>query len=164
MGLLGGEPGGSGQRGRRQPGALAAPRTSELARRVRRREAGARSNASAGWDRDGVSKSRRRVVGWLVMVSRCLLHCPLRSTGQWRRQRRPWWCERLTGGAPVAPPRRIRRGARQERVHWKSSSRLWNLFFRASSAGRYEGSGGFGEAVPSASGAVKTGVSVEPCR
>jgi len=47
----------------------------------------------------------------LLIASRCLLHCPLRSTGQWRRQRRPWWCQRLTGGAPVGPPRRIRRGA-----------------------------------------------------
>jgi len=32
----------------------------------------------------------------------------------WRGLRRLWWCERLAGGAPVAPPRRIRRGAWQE--------------------------------------------------
>ena len=35
----------------------------------------------------------------LLIVSRCLLHSPLRSTGEWRRQRRscawaPWmWCQ-----------------------------------------------------------------------
>jgi hypothetical protein len=101
--------------GLRGPGALAAPRTSDLARRVRWREAGARSNANAGWYREGVSKSRQWVGGRLVIVSRCLLHSPLRSTGEWRRQRWPWWPERLTGGAPVAPPRRIRRAAWQER-------------------------------------------------
>ena len=69
---------GSSQRDRRQPGALAAPRTSELWLRVRRREAGARSNVNAGWDRDGVVELAPAGC-WFLIVSRCLLHSPLRK-------------------------------------------------------------------------------------
>jgi hypothetical protein len=51
----------------RGPGAPGAERGFELGRRIGPREAGARSNAGAGWNREGVSKLRlRRPCAWAL--------------------------------------------------------------------------------------------------